>query len=276
MRHGELKHIFDTLERCFDELRIDYYLIDALARQIWYEKEGVNFRTTKDVDYAVLMSSREEYQTVRQYLIDRENFTAYKGDAFVLISPDGIQVDILPFGEIETDEEVIFSGQGMTNIKVDGMKEVYHYGTASVTLETGNSFRVATLSAIALLKFIAYDDRPDQRQKDVVDIANIARHFFNLHEELIYEQHNDLFDEEKVASFDSIGPIVLGREMKKIAEHSPKLRERLNKIMENHLQMKEKSIFLRLILQTMSEEADLQTAHRLLSDIRGGFCSAIL
>lgn len=271
MRHGELKHIFDTLERCFEELHIDYYLIGALARQIWYEKEGMEFRTTKDVDYAVLIGSTEEYQAVRRYLIDMEKFSEYKGNAFALISPDGIQVDILPFGETETDGEVTFSGQGMTNIKVDGMQEVYQHGTVSVTLETGNTFKVATLTAIALLKFIAYDDRPDQRQKDVIDIANIARHFFNLHEELIYEQHSDLFDEEKGYQFESIGPMVLGREIMKIAQHSKKLSERLGKIMANHLNTKEKSPFFRLMLQAMPEETDFETVYQALTDIDKGF-----
>jgi len=47
----------------------------------------------------------------------------------------------------------------MTAIKVDGMIEVYRSGTEEVTLETGNVFKVATLPAIILLKFIAYDDR---------------------------------------------------------------------------------------------------------------------
>ncbi|OYD41772.1 hypothetical protein ACF3OC_17685 [Sphingobacterium cellulitidis] len=77
MRHGELKHIFDVLERSFNQLNIDFYLIGALARQIWYEKGNLSFRTTKDVDYAVLVSNQDEYQRIREYLIDTEKFTPY-------------------------------------------------------------------------------------------------------------------------------------------------------------------------------------------------------
>jgi predicted nucleotidyltransferase len=155
MRHGQLKNIFDTLERSFAELGIDFYLIGALARQVWYEKGSISFRTTKDIDYAALVSSQDEYQRIREYLIVKEKFTPYRGNAFVLIAPDGTQVDILPFGEIEDDGSVTVSGQGMTSIRVDGLIEVYNSGTEDVNFETGHLFKVATLPAIALLKFIA-------------------------------------------------------------------------------------------------------------------------
>lgn len=72
MRHGELKHIFDILERSLNQLNIDFYLIGALARQVWYEKGNMSFRTTKDVDYAVLVNNEDEYQRIRAYLIDTE------------------------------------------------------------------------------------------------------------------------------------------------------------------------------------------------------------
>lgn len=271
MRHGDLKHIFNLLERSFAELNIDFYLIGALARQVWYEKGDISFRTTKDVDYAVLVSSHDEYQRIREYLINQENFTAYRGNAFVLIALDGTQVDLLPFGEIENDGSVTVIGQGMTSIGVDGLTEVYNDGTEVVNFESGHSFKVATLPAIALLKFIAYDDRPDQRQKDVTDITNLVNHFFRLHEEMIYENHNDLFDETKVPAFDSIGPIVLGREMRKIAKSNNDLEERLNGILEKHIQHGENSTFVRLMVQTSKEDPTIESMINVLTDIHKGF-----
>ena len=86
MRYGELKHIFDILERSFAELEIDFYLIGALAREIWYERGDISFRVTKDVDYAVLVSNNEEYQGLRAHLITREKFLAIKGNYVGLIS----------------------------------------------------------------------------------------------------------------------------------------------------------------------------------------------
>ena len=57
--------------------------------------------------------------------------------------------------------------------KVNGFNEVYLAGTKTVELSTGHTFKVATLSAIVPLKFIAYDDRPEVRAKDARDIINI-------------------------------------------------------------------------------------------------------
>ena len=90
MKHTELKNVFETLEKAFTELSIDYYLIGALARQIWYEKAQMKFRTTRDIDYAILVGSHQEYEAVKQYLIENENYIPARENAIVLISPDGL------------------------------------------------------------------------------------------------------------------------------------------------------------------------------------------
>ncbi|MBD1429821.1 MULTISPECIES: nucleotidyl transferase AbiEii/AbiGii toxin family protein [Sphingobacterium] len=275
MRHGELKHIFDIVERSFNQLNIDFYLIGALARQVWYEKGNMSFRTTKDVDYAVLVCNEDEYQRIRAYLIDTEKFTPYRGNAFVLIAPDGTQVDILPFGEIEDDGSVTVNGQGMTSIRVDGLIDVYNNGIEDVEFETGHSFKVATLPAIALLKFIAYDDRPEHRQKDATDISNLVVHFFTLNDEMIYQHHNDLFDETKNIVFESIGPIVLGREMRKIASSNEGLVKRLNNILEKHIQKEENSAFVRLMVNPLNDDSTIESVVKALKDIYKGFNNSI-
>lgn len=235
----------------------------------------MSFRTTKDVDYAVLVSNEDEYQRIRAYLIDTEKFTPYRGNAFVLIAPDGTQVDILPFGEIEDDGSVTVNGQGMTSIRVDGLIDVYNNGIEDVEFETGHSFKVATLPAIALLKFIAYDDRPEHRQKDATDISNLVVHFFTLNDEMIYQHHNDLFDETKNIVFESIGPIVLGREMRKIASSNEGLVIRLNNILEKHIQKEENSAFVRLMVNPLNDDSTIESVVKALKDIYKGFNNSI-
>ena len=180
IREGELKEVFDELEEAFEHLNIDFYLIGALARDIWYARGDKKFRTTKDVDFAIMISNKEDYEAVRSYLIENKSYREVKTNSFVLLTPAGIQVDILPFGEIEINDEVKFEGTGLTSIKVNGFNEVYLAGTETVELSTGHTFKVATLPAIVLLKFIAYDDRPEVRAKDARDIINIMLHFFDL------------------------------------------------------------------------------------------------
>jgi predicted nucleotidyltransferase len=40
-----------------------------------------------------------------------------KGNSFVMLTPSGVQVDILPFGEIEIDGGVNIAGGGLTNLR---------------------------------------------------------------------------------------------------------------------------------------------------------------
>ena len=268
MKHAELKNVFDTVEKTFTKLSIDYYLIGALARQIWYEKAEMKFRTTRDVDYAILVGSHEEYETVKQYLIENENYIPARENAFVLISPDGLQVDLLPFGEIESQGSVKIEGTGMTTIQTSGMKEVYENGTEVVRFETGNSFKAATLIGIVLLKFIAYDDRPERRQKDATDIGNILVNFFSLHQDLIYPNHLDMFGEQE-RTLENISAIVLGREIKKIVSSNPSLIVRLNRILNDHINSGEKSIFTQLITKETRKAIDLIIEY--LRDILWGF-----
>ena len=75
MRNGELKELFDTIEKRFAYLNIDFYLIGALARQVWYDIEDIDYRRTKDIDYGVLISTQQEYEEIKRYLITKAKFT---------------------------------------------------------------------------------------------------------------------------------------------------------------------------------------------------------
>ncbi len=119
-----LKEVFDALEEAFASVGADYYLIGALARDYWFSRAKKSFRETRDVDFAVLVGSKEDYEAVRQFLKDHKSFRETKANSFVLLTPDGIEVDILPFGGIEIDEGVHFEGAGLTSIQVNGFKEV--------------------------------------------------------------------------------------------------------------------------------------------------------
>jgi len=264
--YKELKPVLDTLEHAFNTLGINYYLIGAFARQIRYNQAKIPYRATKDIDYAVLVGSSNEYQTIKDYLVTHAKYVESKNNAFVLTSAEGLQIDILPFGEIEQQGIVNISGTGMTSIKVDGMKEVYEFGTERVELDTGNSFRVATLPGILLLKLIAYDDRPEQRQKDAIDIGNIIMNFFLLHDTIIYDFHNDLFEQER--NLENISAIVIGREMKKITGINSSLFNRLENILNIHISTSDDSKLVRLMVNETRKNVTEVTSY--LSDIAWG------
>jgi predicted nucleotidyltransferase len=215
-----------------------------------------------------MISNKDDYESVRSYLIAHKGFRATKGNSFIMISPTGVEIDILPFGEIEIDDDIKLSETGLTSIKINGFMEVYQAGTEEVLLKTGHSFKVATLPAIVMLKFIAYDDRPEIRLKDARDILNILIHYFDLQAEMIYEHHADLFGEDE-GNLSEVSAIVIGREMKKIVADNLNLYERLRGIITRQIELKENSAFIRNMVN--ENNSNVEEIIGLLKSLLNGF-----
>lgn len=111
IREGELKEIFDILENAFKENDIDFYLIGAIARDIWYTMGGEEFRSTKDIDFAVLIGNRQDYQRVRDYLVNK-GFTESSTNAFVIMAPSGLQIDCCPLGRWRLTKKCVLRDAG--------------------------------------------------------------------------------------------------------------------------------------------------------------------
>ena len=85
---------------------------------------------------------------------------------------------------------------------------------------------------------------------------------------MIYEYHNGLFDE-------SIGPIVLGREKRKIENSNKGLVIRLNNILEKHIQEGENSAFVRLMINPPKDYSAIESVVNALKDMKKGFNNSI-
>lgn len=226
--------ILEALERGFVKFGIDFYLLGAVAREVWMRglQDITPRRATSDIDFGILTKNSEHFEELKKYLINEEGFTPYHENAFVLITPDKRQIDILPFGAIEKEGKVTVKGTGMTTLYVDGMKEVFEDGIPEVTFEGKITFKVCTLPGIVLLKLVAWDDRPEIRKSDLIDIADIMFHFFSIYDEMIWSEHSDLFGEGK--EIEQISARVLGREIGRFLKRNQDLRERiLNLLLEN-------------------------------------------
>lgn len=252
IKEGPLKDIFDALEDAFRKNDIDFYLIGAQARDQWYAKENLLARQTNDVDFAAYVSNAGDYEKVRTYLKEHYEFSETKQNQFVLISPSGLQVDILPFGELEIDDTIHFKGEGLSTIKVNGFKEIYENGTEEFTVDSGHTFKVASLPSIVLLKLIAFDDRPEKRVKDAIDIENIIHHYFDLQSDNIYANHSDLFINtdlvNETTELPEISAIVIGREIGKIINENQPLEERVKNILQTHIEQAAGSLFIRSMM----------------------------
>jgi predicted nucleotidyltransferase len=262
LRQEGMKEVLDAVETSCKDLNIDFYIIGAIARDIWFSKEGRTSRATKDIDFAVYISQEEQYAALKENLIKVHGFNESKGNSFVLFSPKGIQIDLLPFGAIEVENGVQIKEQGLSNIKVTGFKEVYEEATDYIKLETEHEFKIATLPGIVLLKFIAYDDRPEHRESDMLDIAKIIQYFFELESDMIYENHNDLFEGD--VKLEKIAARVIGREMSKALLKNKDLLERITSILNNAVQKDNSSLVL---LMTEKTKYTIEEGKNLLNEI---------
>jgi predicted nucleotidyltransferase len=232
----EISEMLSALQRGLEKFGIDFYLVGAVARDVWMS--GIHKiaprRTTSDIDFAVLINDKGTYEELKEYLINIEGFNTYKGNVFVLIWKDKAEVDLLPFGAIEDkDGKVIITGLGLTNISLVGFTEVYEEGLPELDLEGKHQFKFCTLPGIVLLKMIAWDDRPEERRDDIKDISDILHHFFDMNDEEIWNNHNDLFEDE-TADLIHIAAKVMGREMRKIASRNKKLFSRIEGILNSN------------------------------------------
>ncbi len=213
----EISAMLSGLERGFAKFGIDFYLVGAVARDVWMN--GINKisprRTTRDFDFAILINDKGIYEKLKEYLLSEEGFHATKENAFVLFLHN-TQVDLFPFGAIEDeDSRVTVQGTGFTTVDVPGFKEVYDANLPEIKLEGDHIFKFSTLPGIVLLKLLAWDDRLEIRRDDIIDISDILNHFFDMYDEEIWSNHNDLFEKDD-DDLKLIAARVMGREIKKI------------------------------------------------------------
>lgn len=230
----QLSEMLSALERGLKKFDIDFYLVGAVARDLWMS--AINdippSRITGDIDFAIFINDKGTYDNLKKYLIEVEGFSPYKGNAFVLVWKGFIQVDLLPFGEIkDKNDAVSIEDSGLTSLNMPGFKEIYDDGLPVVELEEIHKFKFCTLPGIVILKLMAWQDRPEIRRDDIKDMSNILKHFFDIYADEIFENHNDLFGANDF-ELHLIAARVMGREMNKIAKRNEMLHNRLRDLLE--------------------------------------------
>lgn len=113
LRQGNLSELFAVLEAELVAQGIDFYLIGAIARDVWLTAlHNIEpNRITRDLDLAVLLTDQEQYQQLRDRLIGTGRFVARRDNAYTLLFEDGRPVDLLPFGALSMEQSISVTGQ---------------------------------------------------------------------------------------------------------------------------------------------------------------------
>lgn len=249
-----LKNIVSDVKTASDKLEIDFFGVGALARNIWYVENDENPRGTKDVDFGVYVSNSEVYSQLKNILITDFSYTEISNNSFCLMSPYSVPVDLLPFGEIEENGKVMIEGKGLVSINLDGFFETYEYGLVDTTIENDN-IKVCSIPSIVLLKLIAYDDRPDYRLNDPIDIASIMKHYPEIETEFIWDEYSFLYEGE--LSHENIGIKVLGFELSKVISENTVLINRVLDILDRAINQKS-SLAENMIQNTETETLEMK------------------
>ncbi len=260
IRQENLKEVFEVVEEHLHKLNIDFYLLGAIARDVWiagiYELSPG--RSTRDLDIAVFIENENSYKNLRDALIGTNRFLPLKENRYALIFDNRIELDLLPFGGLNLESLQFIDSVVLSS--VNGLKEVNKYATAEVSINE-IMFKVCTLPGLVLLKLIAYDDRPEMRGKDLDDIGNILLCYSAIMGEEVYKEENvDLLD--LTNSFE-IGILLMGRQLATILNQSEKLKERVLRILSKY------ELFIPVSKTFQDEGEKIDVLKHLLKGING-------
>jgi predicted nucleotidyltransferase len=165
---------------------VDYLVVGASARDlVLHYGYGFNVqRATGDLDFAFAVKEWAEFLSLRHTLI-ATGFNATKLP-MRLTSPDGIYVDLVPFGELADEAGNIAWPPDHDHVmSVLGFAEAHaHAETILIQDEPPLAITVVSPLGFVLLKLIAWRDRRRElRAKDALDIRYILENCARLLEE---------------------------------------------------------------------------------------------
>jgi predicted nucleotidyltransferase len=150
-------------------LGIRFFVIGATARDIILEAGyGVSSgRKTKDVDFAVMVEDWPGYDRLKRALFSTGHIIENKKILHRLRFKDVLEVDVLPFGEIENPKGSIKWPEDSSVMKVIGFREALESG---ILVKIDPTLQVPFVSphGMAALKLIAWVDRRHEfPEKDI-------------------------------------------------------------------------------------------------------------
>jgi predicted nucleotidyltransferase len=218
------------LQTIFSKFNIDFYLVGAVARDIHLSANEclTSARGTKDIDLAITISDEGQYNQVKAALVETGLFEAHETEVIKLIYKNSLEVDLLPFGDIEQPNRNVRLTDPTFVLNMPGFTEIYPF-VKDFKLDNGQIIKVCTMEGIILLKLIANNDRP-QRTKDITDIEHIIQTYFELYDDYIYMVHYDileLYDTNNADYIQLVCARLIGRKISIMLEGSHELSQRI-------------------------------------------------
>lgn len=257
------KDVYKIIDKIIESFGYEYYLIGANARDIQLYKAGMKpTRGTADIDFAVMIPSKKDYENFMQKIIEN-GFKETKHKYRVIYLNSDTVVDMLPYGEIAEEYTLNFDEREI-ELSVLGFSEV---GMVKEQFQIDESFSIPVSPAhgLVILKLISWNDRND-RNKDLKDIRSLLDAAWELYQEDVYQENSeylDLFEEENFDVHNAAARI-MGRKMKPLLEKCEPLSLTINAILEKEIRNPSK------ITVEMSTKDDSEKVIELLVNLLKG------
>lgn len=228
---SQIAALLKEIKSITDSLRIRFLVIGATARDIILEAGyGISTgRKTKDVDFAVMVEDWTAYDRLKMELLSTSHIIENKKILHRFRFKDILDVDILPFGEIENPKGTIKWPEDRSVMKVLGFREALESG---ILVKINPILQVPFVSpaGMAALKLIAWSDRRHEfPEKDISDFALVLTKYSQLgNEDRIYEEDPELMKEEG-SDLDYAGARLLGRDIGRMM--NPEARAEIERIL---------------------------------------------
>jgi predicted nucleotidyltransferase len=202
-----------TLDQVAMQLGIPYFVIGATARDILIEHvHGLETtRATRDIDFAVAVSSWEAFDRLKEQLIETGEFQS-GGQSHRLTFGEGkgaYPLDLVPFEGVERHGEIAWPPDGDFVMNVAGYTDACD-SALDVEIAPGFTVKIVSLPAMTILKILAWNDRPE-RDKHASDVLLILRHYHQAGQfDRLYEDDNIALLEKHGYDLELAGAALLG------------------------------------------------------------------
>lgn len=179
------------------------------------------------------VGSWKEYELLKNVLIETKKFEDdAKNEQRIWWNGDGgkTKVDLVPFGGLESPPgQIAFPPKGNFVMNTAGFEEAFE-NSILLDAEKNLTVRIASLAGLVLLKFVAFNDRPQARRRDVQDIFFIAKNYLDAGtEDRLYDETADADLLGDDFDYQTAGARILGRDI------SPLLNEETSEIISKLL-----------------------------------------
>ncbi|AFZ59406.1 nucleotidyl transferase AbiEii/AbiGii toxin family protein [Anabaena cylindrica FACHB-243] len=222
---SETKKFLTDFKYIIDSLKVPMLLIGAQARLLIFDSQyKVQGRATKDWDVAVKLDSWDKYDLLITTMTTGQNplfKTSRVIHKFIHIET-GLEVDVIPFGDISKPTEEINWKDG-NQMSVLGLEEAF--ANTQIIIIDNIEIRVADIDAFIALKLLAWHER--RENKDLEDIITVLLKSPNEEDEQrVYDEFIDEIIEGRF-EVDEAAIIFIGRNIQNKFKS-----ETLNKIKE--------------------------------------------